>query len=170
MCQRRSVLHEPQPQAPAIDEAQKPQFELQKLVGEVHKIAAETAKTKSELINLEKFPIFEVVRTAGAFFIAVAAIGTISWNIHTSSIDSDRRLTERISLLVQELGAKEPPRRAAAAVGLGLYINEKAGGEFAPHAMSILDTLMFAMSLESDVHVLDAILATLQKAQQDILA
>jgi hypothetical protein len=138
--------------------------ELDKLAAEKAKLDGEKAKLDAEVRKLGHDKVLDWFKLCGALAAAVAALLTYWATALKNAADEDARFRTDAAQLAQNLGAPQAQLRAAAAVGLGRFLDDPR-----THGLA-LSSLAYAIGLESQIDVQQAIADSLVKAGQDAVA
>jgi Pentapeptide repeats (8 copies) len=123
---------------------------------EAAKLRAENAKLAAEKAKLETDKKLEWFKTAGAVLIGLGALLTFGLGFWTRLDEKDARFRAEAARLVESLGAKKAQSRAAAAIGLRSFLDDKETRGL------VIDSLAFGLGLELNPDV--------QQAMADSLA
>jgi Pentapeptide repeats (8 copies) len=157
------LARSPSQPRPPLDDDQESQSRIRKLVVETEKLELERDKLARDLVRDRALHRLEWFRASSGFGPLVAAIGvvaTLAWSMHTFSVDSERKVAERVSALLKDFGSKEAQIRASAAISLGPYVADPAAGA------TVVESLAFQLSLETEFQVRRAIVQTLILGKQ----
>jgi hypothetical protein len=136
------------------------------------KILADTAKTEAETNKLAldtrlawRGQVWEVIKSAGATGLAVAAIWTAYNAFDNHRDDEGARHRNELSHLIEGLGSHDLSPRVASAIGLRPALSKSE-----PMRPIVIDALAYTMSTESDATARQAMAEGLTEAGQDALA
>lgn len=103
----------------------------------------------------------KAVGSSSSFFLALVAIGSLWITYQTGRGSAERAEREAVSSLIRELGSDRSQTRSIAALRLGTYLGDPTYSQIA------LGGLVFAMTLEREPQVQEAILQALKPAGED---